>query len=533
MTIDDRVELDVSQAAQRLLDGLLEEPWGQVSASVYETGRLVTLAPWLTGHADRVAFLIATQRPDGGWGPPDGGYALVPTLSATEALLSAVRGAEVPDPAQLRAARDGLGALARWLGDGVGPPLPDMPAVELIIPSLITLINEHLDADPSLADPALGDPFRYADPTPGGDVRLPGGRLPTPAGAGVRTLAAIRAALGAGFEVPEKLMHALEIAGDTAHGLPAIGPEVTGTIGASPAATAAWLGGREPPEPAHPARHYLEAAARPHRGPVPCGLPITVFERAWVVSTLIRAGLPITVPAQLVRSLQAGLGRGGTPAAAGLPADADTTAGALYALALLGAPHEPDMLWAFETETHFCTWPGEDGRSVSTNAHVLEAFGQYAAEFPGAAPRYTATMGRLATWLREQQRPDGSWLDRWHASPYYATACAALALHRFGGAESQASVRHAAQWLLTGQRADGSWGLWEGTAEETAYAVQILLLTGAVPCDQAVARAGAHLLAGSAAHGPAMWHDKDLYLPTAIVHATVLGAIHLTRVAVR
>jgi hypothetical protein len=349
------------------------------------------------------------------------------------------------------------------------------------------------------------------------------------------TLGAIRAALAAGVEVPEKLMHALEIAGDIAQGLRAIGPEVTGTIGASPAATAAWLAGREPPEPGHPSRHYLEAAARPHRGPVPCGLPITVFERSWVVNTLVRAGLPVIVPAQLVRSLQAGLGRTGTPAAAGLPPDADTTAGTLYALALLGVPHEPDMLWAYETETHFCTWPGEQGRSVSTNAHVLEAFGQYAAGFPGAAHRYAPTIARLSTWLSEQQRPDGSWTDRWHASPYYATLCAALALHGFGGAGAQAAVRRARQWLLATQRADGSWGLWEGTAEETAYAVQILLLTGSgsEAEEMAAGRGRAHLLAGPGADGPAMWHDKDLYLPTAIVHATVLAALHLTLVAAR
>jgi hypothetical protein len=30
-----------------------------------------------------------------------------------------------------------------------------------------------------------------------------------------------------------------------------------------------------------------------------------------------------------------------------------------------------------------------------------------------------------------------------------------------------------------------------------------------------------------------MWHDKDLYLPTAVVHATVLAALYLTLVAAR
>jgi halimadienyl-diphosphate synthase len=44
----------------------------------------------------------------------------------------------------------------------------------------------------------------------------------------------------------------------------------------------------------------------------------------------------------------------------------------------------------------------------------------------------------------------------------------------------------AVDWILSSQRPDGLWGLWEGTAEETAYALQTLLLTGD-PEDHAVA----------------------------------------------
>ncbi|MFC7639782.1 hypothetical protein ACFQX6_01025 [Streptosporangium lutulentum] len=79
--------VDVVAEARDLVAGLVTDAWGQVSASAYETGRLVSLAPWLTGHAGRVRFLLNAQRPDGGWGAP-GGYALVPTLSVTEALLA-------------------------------------------------------------------------------------------------------------------------------------------------------------------------------------------------------------------------------------------------------------------------------------------------------------------------------------------------------------------------------------------------------------------------------------------------------------
>lgn len=540
MSVDDLIgstsapDMDVTSAAQRLVYGLVSAPWGQVSPSVYETGRVVSLTPWLTGHVPRLRYLLETQRPDGGWGAPDDGYALVPTLSATEAILATLcRGTDEAALAE-RAGR-GLRFLFRRLGgDGglTGAGLPDMPAIELIAASLVGLINRHLEAPPA----SLED---WRDR-----------RLSLPPGLDDTKLGLIRAALGSGIEVPEKLKHALEIAGDVAVGLDTIRPEPTGTIGASPAATAAWLGGTEPPDPSNVARWHLETVVDLLGGPVPCGIPITVFERAWVLSGLVRAGIPVTVPAELVLSLTAPLGPRGAPAAAGLPADADTTSGALFALALLGAPHPPDLLRAYETETHFCTWPGEDGLSVSTNAHVLEAFGQYAAVRPDAAARYRTTIGKLSVWLCRQQRPAGSWFDRWHASPYYATACAALALHDFGDravdrADDTAvdtagdtavdrAVDRAVRWVLRTQRADGSWGRWGGTAEETAYAVQILSLTGSLTgpvsdeCGQAVKRGHAHLLSGAdELDGPPLWHDKDLYLPAAVVRAAVLAALHL------
>ncbi|MFC6879820.1 prenyltransferase/squalene oxidase repeat-containing protein [Actinomadura yumaensis] len=539
---------DVPAAARDLITGLVAAPWGQVSPSVYETGRLVALAPWLTGHAERVAYLVRTQRPDGGWGAPDDGYALVPTLSATEALLSVLaRRAAAPangaGPAPgdvVRAAERGLRrarGLLYW-----GPrqdALPDMPAIELIVPALVQALNEHLAA------------LRAA-----GETAWPEPGLPLPDGMDDGKLRFVRRLLGTGAEPPQKLMHALEIAGDAARGLPQARPEPTGTIGASPAATAAWLGDRPPADPSAPARWYLETVTAAHGGPVPVGFPLTVFERGWVLAWLERAGVPFVAPPELVLSLTAPLGADGTPAAAGLPADADTTAGALYALALLGAPHRPDPLWEYETATHFCTWRGEEGASLTTNAHVMEAFGEYLASVgrdrigAEAAGRYAATVAKVAGWLAERQRPDGSWTDRWHASPFYATACCALALDRFGGERHAAAVDRARRWVLDTQRTDGTWGRWDGTVEETAYAVQVLLLTApraGAPggpggldgttsyeeCRRAAERARPLLEAdlgrpaADRAGDPPLWHDKDLYHPTAIVRAAVLAAVHL------
>ncbi|WP_230880845.1 terpene cyclase/mutase family protein [Planomonospora sp. ID91781] len=557
---------DPAAGARELVAGLLARPWGQVSPSVYETGRVVSLAPWLAGHAERVAFLVTAQRADGGWGRPEGGYALVPTLSATEALLAELRRpSPCADPVVLAGAvRRGLEAARRWSGPD-GPPLPDMPAIELIVPSLVSLIDGHLaQGRPDGVDPQGAVPDRAG--TEGG----PG----LPAGMDGSRLSAVRAWLEAGGRVPRKLVHALEVAGPAAAAAEIVptpvGPGVA-SVGASPAAGAAWLGAvRAADDPgrlraAAGVRRYLEAVVAGSGGPVPCAIPVTVFERGWTLSWLRRAGVPVDVPAELAASLREGLGPEGVAAGPGLPQDADTTSVALYALTLLGEPREPDGLWPYELETHFCTWQGEEGFSPTTNAHVLDAFGAYlratartsvtggatssevsevsetpftatALPAPAGRPaaRYAAAVRKVSARLRGCQSEEGSWLDRWHASPYYATACCALALHEFGGAESARAVDRAVRWVLAGQHADGSWGRWEGTAEETAYALQTLLLTlpegGDAPAETAEAVARGHRFLSDAAdgeEGPRLWHDKDLYFPAAIVRAAVLGALHL------
>lgn len=496
--------MNTARAADELIAGLLAEPSGQVSASVYETGRMVSLAPWLIGHDERIGYLVAAQNANGSWGAADPAYALVPTLSAVEALITTLHRGDGHAGAVGAAAR-GLRVLARWLGGGTYPELgnlPDLPAIELIVPALIEQINGHL----------------------GGPLNLPGGLSGT-------KLRMVRNLVGSGARVPQKLHHALEVAGDAAHRAVAVEPAVSGGVGASPAATAAWLGALEAPGSHDRSLAYLEAAAARHSGPVPCGFPITVFERAWVVAWLLRAGIRPAIPDVLTKSLVSTIGLDGTAAAPGLPADADTTAGTLYALALLGVPLAPDALSAYETETHFCTWQGEEGASVTTNAHVLEAFGAFVAARPGTLPQYAAAIGKVSAWLRGAQRPDGSWIDRWHVSPYYATSCAAIALDAFGDAGCGEAVRRARQMLLGAQRPDGSWGVWAGTAEETAYAVQTLALTGSDVPVPVVARGLAYLerSAGLEEDGPELWHDKDLYRPTAIVRSAVLAALHLGR----
>jgi hypothetical protein len=525
-----------SDPAQRIVEDLVAQPWGDISASVYETGRLVTLAPWLTAHAARVRFLRDSQRPDGGWGGPEG-YALVPTLSATEALLTTLRRAERGGAGELSVAVDrGLRALFSLLPAVGEHNLPDTPAVEIIAPALVAQLNEHLG---SLLDaPITGlDAWR-------------GGHLPLPGGMDHALTDAIRAKLRLGAALPAKLLHFLEVAGADAVRAPGVRPLPLGMIGASPAATAAWLGEPAAVETRHRAARYLEAVAERDGGPVPTFVPITAFERSWVLSGFASVGFigddqrssgVLDIPDELVASMRATLGPDGAASGPGLPPDADTTAATLHALARLGAPHSMDCLRRYETETHFFTWlGGERTSSATTNAHVLEALTDVLTQ-PGASAWHQAAADKISAWLCDQQLADGTWQDKWHASPYYATTCCVVALAGLPvNAPTRANriatcLETSVRWVLDTQRSDGAWGRWDATAEETAYAIQILLLSGATTAsvERAVARAYAYLR--DAARGadpvpaPPLWHDKDLYVPRTIVRAATLGALRLAR----
>ncbi|WP_158888231.1 prenyltransferase/squalene oxidase repeat-containing protein [Amycolatopsis anabasis] len=516
--------VQANRLAERLLSEMAGDPYGRFSSSVYETARLVTLAPSLSGQDERVRFLVGRQHQDGGWGGP-GSYGLAPTLSATEALLSFLRESPVHGDRRpplhakaVRAADRGLRVLFSRL-NGVGrSSLPDTVAVEIIVPGLVADINAHLDR-------------LEREPLPGLDAWRGGRRLTPPVDTNAELLARLRNAVRAGHALPSKLLHSLEVIGPAARGAPFIEP-AAGGVGCSPAATATWLGDAAI-RANHPSVRYLEAVQGPGGGAVPVAAPLGLFERAWVLATLAGAGFRLVARDPLVRSVHAAFGETGTAGGPGLPPDADDTSTALYALALLGSPRSPESLWNYHAGAHFSCFPDERTPSTSANAHVLQALGAcLTPDLPGSA-RYLDAVGRLTGWLCDRQETDGCWWDKWHASPYYATACCAVALADFGGPAARAAVRRAVEWVLLSQRTDGSWGRWDGTYEETAYAVRVLLQTPPCHRREAVTRAAARgaefLLRSADAEHPPLWHDKDLYTPTRIVRAEGLAALHLAR----
>jgi hypothetical protein len=517
--------------ADSLLSEMTSDSFGAISPSIYETARLVTLVPWLVGHVERLRFLVRHQDPGGWWGGADE-YRLVPTLSATEALLTSLRrdrdghGQYLDHGVLISSVTRGLRVLFQWLNSGRGVSLPDTVAVEILVPALVADINEHLEQLESR-------------PLTGLDAWAGSARLVLPGGTGVDLLARLRDIVRQGGELPATLTHSLEALGAPVRGLASIQP-VHAAVGCSPAATAAWLGADEPPRQRRDSVAYLAALQDRHGGPVPVCAPVPVFERSWVVATLMSAGVPLVIPHEVISGVDEALGEFGAAVGPGLPPDADDTAMALYALARAGHPRSPDCLWSYRVGHHFSSFLRERTWSTSANAHVLQAFGAHVARGGDRLSRYRTAIDELSAWLEEHQRPDGSWVDKWHASPYYATACCAMALARYGSDRADDAVRRAVRWILDTQRDDGAWGRWQGTPEETAYATRTLLETGApqdrVAIEQAAARGCVFLLrsdAGQQREWPPLWHDKDLYLPARVVRAEVIAALSLARADAR
>jgi halimadienyl-diphosphate synthase len=301
-----------------------------------------------------------------------------------------------------------------------------------------------------------------------------------------------------------------------------------GSLGGSPAATAAFLL-RNPG--CQPARAYLERVTRPHGGAAAPALdPAHLFETAWVLQNVV-----LTWPDEVrtggrwtgaIESLRAGFAIGTDQNLGFAVPDLAGAALLFQALTWAGESPDPRALARFSEEAERSHLrPYEPRASVGADVHLLAAL-RCAPPFPGRE----AAMRKIIGALARRSSTDHFWVDSRHASPYYATSHAVLAL---GGELSMTG--EAVGWIERTQRPDGSWGYFQSsTAEETAYCLQALVChrrSGGQVSAEAIKRGG-RWLAETRPAAPydyqPLWMGKSLYTPTRVVHAAVLSALILS-----
>jgi len=310
-----------------------------------------------------------------------------------------------------------------------------------------------------------------------------------------------------------------------------------GSLGNSPATTSYYIlqGGKN-----ERAFEYLEMILN-HREHVIYLYPCDTFELTWVLHSLSFCddALVEWVDEKHWDTLEAQISeRGiGLDPSFGIE-DGDITSVTTRLLKLAGRPVSTSILARFQDpEKHiFRTYDYERNPSIGTNIHALEAITVY----PDYPNREEIT-DRVLAFLLANRVFDTYWVDKWHASPYYATAHVLIGILK-AAPHIVDECKRTIEWIMHTQREDGSWGFFEkGTVEETAYAMTALLRSkGHFDIDREQLRRGASFLYREMSYGglealsvdnsysyPPLWIGKPLYVPKDIVRASILAALRL------
>jgi halimadienyl-diphosphate synthase len=303
-----------------------------------------------------------------------------------------------------------------------------------------------------------------------------------------------------------------------------------GSLGNSPATTAYYvmLNGKSDPR----SMAYLQQMRREMEHVIYL-YPFRTFELTWALNNLAFSGLPITEFADKVTwdnlnglLSQAGIGLDPT---FGIP-DGDITSVTTRLLMLAGYDVDTSILARFQDkETNiFKTYDFERNISIGTNLHAMEALELLAGSYPN---RYKV-LEEIIIKLLDNRIFNIYWMDKWHTSPYYATAHVLVGMLRH-----DAFLTYICQptidWMLHTQRQDGSWGYFDtGTVEETAYVLTSMLYYHQhEPVKKEVLQRAAEFLAanhkGPDSYYPELWIGKCLYTPQDIVRSAVLSALIL------
>jgi halimadienyl-diphosphate synthase len=487
---------NVVQEANQIVAGLGRRPVGSMAYATAWAARLTANNQPLFPAARR--WLRRHQHSDGSWGGQVAAThdRLVSTLAAVSTLST------FEDDWAIQAARTGADYLMRF-GHGWRETIGETIGSEIIAPYLAGQVHAA-------------------------------GLLPANSFQGLEALRADKLARfpdGVLVRQPTTLLYSLEAVGEQLAPADVAGfLSAAGSLADNPAATGAvWAATGNPKALDYLYRAYESTGD----GGMPEVFPIDIFEPAWVIYLLSRAGLnPAAVSAQVRRLAKLNTTvapqRGGLGIGEHFPIpDSDDTAMVANVLHVNGYDDTQlsEILLSFETDTHFVGFTHERGAPVSANGRVLEALTRRPKQF-------AVQIAKLIAFLLDNRRDGAWWYDKWHLSPYYAVAQVVFGLVAVMPRELAGTWR----WLLDSQHPDGSWGLQDGGPEETAYAILTLdaLMSshGPVPTDT-YRRAHGYLSRRWDREDYAeLWIGKGLYTPVTVVRAAILAAYTISGRAV-
>jgi halimadienyl-diphosphate synthase len=477
---------------------------GRMSSTAYDTAwvaRLGEIDPVLSNRA--MEWICDNQLRDGSWGARDIYYyhdRVICTLAAMIALN--YRGRRMHDKTQIERGLEALEKVTSGATEGLASdPNGATVGFEMIVPTLVTEA-EKLGIIKQQGDRILGrmSQMRLKKIEKLAGIKI--SRLVTPA------FSSEMAGLdGQAMLDVENLQ------------------ESNGSVGNSPSATAYMALYLKQNDSA--SINYLHKWISSSGG-TPDVAPFDIFEPAWILWNI---SLLSTLDEKWVSLFQPHLDylyshwhdeNGIGHASEYTPKDSDDTGLVFELLSRFNYKVDIKSVLHYEEAAYFRCFALESNPSVSANIHVLGALRQ--AGFDHNHPSVQKVLG----FLNSTQLETGSFLDKWHASPYYATSHAIIACQGYDNDLCQKGI----EWITQNQNEDGSWGHYKPTAEETAYAIQALCIwkrsKKSVTSDS-IQRGIDWLTQHADAPYEPLWIGKALYCPELVVRSAILSALELAK----